>query len=81
MKSLGEHFAKGYIVEPAGVHPDTVRQLNRQDTSGHDTSVICDTFFGSANRLVFMRNGILVAYTFNLVTTSGGSLTITLNLP
>lgn len=71
MKTLGEHFALRYLIEPTGVHPKVVHH------DGNGTArIVIPAFYGKANRVVFMRDDILMAWTFDEVEGGGGDLTV-----
>ena len=73
--NLGEHFAKGYMIEPLGIHPQEI-------TYRPDGAVVIKfgPFTGQADRLVFARNGIMVAWLFGLVWVGGGDLTLEIDI-
>jgi hypothetical protein len=75
MKSLGEHLAVKYLIEPAGCTPEVVFY------SDGKARVVASAFSGKANRIVFMRDDILMAWTFDEVQSGGGDLTVEFHIP
>lgn len=60
MKSLGEHLAKRYMLEPSGTYPNAISY------NGGETVAAFDRMTATINRLVFSRDGIMVAWVFDV---------------
>ena len=75
MKSLVDLIAPRYMIEPAGATAETVYYDNGT------ARAVFPIFHGKANRIVFMRDDILMAWTFKEVKSTGGELTVEFDIP